>query len=463
MQINDKHPRRDFLKRSAGVALGLAGAPAIASSQNASQKIRVGFIGVGNRGTELLQRFMTQPEVQVAALCDVYEPYLMRDHSKVLPSLKDSLGGKIPPLDEDFGPEVKRYKDFRKLLEQRDIDAVVIATPDHWHALTTLLACDAGKDVYVEKPLTIAGFEGPLMIKAAKRTNRLVQVGLQRRSSDVFARLAREVQGGRIGKVTVARAYRISNMMTEGIGRYDAAQPPAGLDWDMWLGPRPKRVYQENIAPYKFRWWKQYSSQVGNWGVHYFDFIRWIIGEEAPASISAHGGRFAVNDDRTVPDTFETTFEFATGRLLVFGQYEASGGRAIVKGEVELRGTLGTIYSSHGSTENGYELVPSGNGQFQKGGPKTEAMEVNQHEGDASTRHIRNFLDCVKSRKEPNCSLEKGHRSTMFAHLASIAWETKSRLNWDSQKEQFIDNPAANALLRYEYRAPWDQVLKRYL
>jgi predicted dehydrogenase len=229
----------------------------------------------------------------------------------------------------------------------------------------------------------------------------------------------------------------------------------------MWLGPRPKKVYQENIHPYKFRWWKAYSSQVGNWGVHYFDFIRWIIGEEAPVSISAHGGRFAVDDDRTVPDTIEVTFEFASGRLLVFGQYEASSGAAILnRAEVELRGTLGTVHSRHGSNENSFQVTPTTGGQFQDPDARIEPFELAKEEGDASTRHIRNFLDCVKTRQEPNCSLQKGHRSTMFAHLANIAWETKSRLNWDMDREQFINHPEANEMLRYEYRAPWDKVLQ---
>ncbi|MCP5112278.1 MAG: gfo/Idh/MocA family oxidoreductase, partial [bacterium] len=213
-------------------------------------------------------------------------------------------------------------------------------------------------------------------------------------------------------------------MTSRGIGRQDTARPVPGLDWDMWLGPRPKRGYQHNITPYRFRWWKAYSSQVGNWGVHYFDFIRWVTGEEAPASISAHGGRFAVDDDRTVPDTMEVIFEFASGALLIFGQYEASGGRAIVKGEIEFRGSRGTVYSMHGSEDNGYTIVPSRDGQFQNEAPRMQAAEVSEHEGDLTAVHIRNFLDCVKSRNRPNCDLETGHRSTMFAHLANIALET---------------------------------------
>ena len=159
------------------------------------------------------------------------------------------------------------------------------------------------------------------MVDAARRGKRVVQVGTHRRSSKLYAQLADLVKAGKIGKVTVARSYRLSNMYPKGIGKAADGKPPVGLDWDMWLGPRPERPFNKNIAPYKFRWWRLYSSQVANWGVHYFDAIRWMLGETAPASVSAHGGNFAVDDARTIPDTLEAIFEFASGSLMGFGQY----------------------------------------------------------------------------------------------------------------------------------------------
>jgi predicted dehydrogenase len=170
------------------------------------------------------------------------------------------------------------------------------------------MACDSGKDVYVEKPLSATILEGRKMVEAATRNSRVVQVGMQRRSSQAYQKVAELIQEGRIGKVTAVRAYRISNMSPHGIGRYQSQDPPPGLDWEMWLGPRKQRPYQDNIAPYKFRWWQSYSSQVANWGVHLFDVVRWALGEVAPASVSAHGGRFAVDDDRTIPDTMEVEY-----------------------------------------------------------------------------------------------------------------------------------------------------------
>jgi predicted dehydrogenase len=455
----EKTTRRRFLKNStasaAAVTLGLnlIDTRAIRSARGANEKIRVGFIGVGNRGTQLLRGFLKQDDVEVTALCDVYEPYLIRDYSKVDKKLVDSLGGRIPKMTEKLGDNVARYKDFRRLLERKDIDAVVIATPDHWHAVQTIMACQAGKDVYVEKPLSVTILEGRKMVEAAKRYNRIVQVGLHRRSSKAYKQAVEDVRAGKIGKVTVARAYRISNMHPDGIGRCPDTAPPKGLDWDMWLGPRPKRSYKENIALYKFRWWRSYSSQMANWGVHYCDAMRWALGQQAPVSISAHGGRFAVDDDRTIPDTMEVIFELPSGALLIFGQYEANGGPALIEGEIELCGTLGNIYS--GTEGAAYKIVPSRGGQFQDSNPRIEPVETKRMDGDLTVQHIRNFLDCVKSRQRTNCDMETGHRSTTFALLANIALATKSRIEWDPKNERIINNKKANELLHYKYRKPW--------
>jgi predicted dehydrogenase len=269
----------------------------------------------------------------------------------------------------------------------------------------------------------------------------------------MYPQLAAKVQAGTIGKVTVARAYRVSNMSPSGIGRYPDKSPPKGLDWDMWLGPRPMRPYKDNLVLYKFRWWNAYSSQMANWGVHYCDAIRWVLNEQAPVSISAHGGRFAVDDDRTVPDTMEVIFELPSGALLVFGQYEANGISPLEDCEVEFRGTLGNLCPGG----NGYRIVPSPGGQFQPSASRIEPEEKRFGEGGNSltVHHIRNFLDCVKTRKRTRCDMETGHRSTSFALLANIALATKSRLEWDPKAERFIGNPAANDLLHYEYRRPW--------
>ncbi|MEW6237202.1 MAG: Gfo/Idh/MocA family oxidoreductase [Candidatus Omnitrophota bacterium] len=443
--------RREMLTISAA-ALGWGGIGASAA-RGANDRIRMGFIGVGNRGSQLLSSFMKNGDAEIAALCDVYEPYLQRDRSRVDKDWLDALGERIPKMGESFPTEPQRYLDFRRLLEQKDIDAVCIATPDHWHAIQTIMAVQAGKDVYVEKPLSIAIHEGRRMVMAAQRTKQVVQVGLHRRSSTMYAHLAQLVQGGGIGTVSVARAYRVSNMFPKGIGHCDPAKPPEGFDWDMWLGPREEREFQTNISPYKFRWWQDYSSQMGNWGVHYCDAIRWVLNEEAPVSISAHGSKIGFEDDRTIPATMEATFELPSGVLLVFGQYEASGGDPLSDGEIEFRGTKGNLYPA--AEGAGYKIVPTGGGQFQSKKRNIQAVEQGRMDGDLTDQHVRNFLDCAKSRERCHCDLETGHRSTTFAHLANIALATRSRLDWDPVRERFTNNEEANKLLQYEYRKPW--------
>jgi predicted dehydrogenase len=462
---DNKSSRREFLSKTALAAAGLTlGSQTFATAgyrriSGAGEKIRMGFIGLGNRGSQLLQLFMGHPDVEIAALCDVYEPYMLRDRSIVDPRYIKDLGNLVPKMAEKFPGQVKRYNDFRKLLEDKDIDAVCIATPDHWHAIITINAIQAGKDVYCEKPLTQTIKEGRMMVNAQAKSKQVVAVGLNRRGNAVYQKLAKEIPAGKIGKVTVARASRINNMYPAGIGKLKPEDPPKNFNWDMWLGPRAYRPYQYNISPYMFRWWSDYSSQMGNWGVHYMDVIRWMMGETAPVAITANGGKFAVNDDRDIPDTMEVTYEFASGSMAVFSIYEASSGGMFQFGEVELRGTKGTLFAD----QSGYQIAGTKKGQFQTWDKMLENESFSSKNdtlaegasGDSTYALVRNFLDCIKSRNAPLCPLEEGHRSTSFAHLANIALKVRTRLEWDPAKEIFLNSEAANQLLHYEYRKPW--------
>lgn len=467
MKANQKKKsRRAFITKTSIIASGITLSPEVFSVTplkyplgNKNDKIRVGFIGLGNRGTQLMHSFMSNEDVEVTALCDAYEPYMSRDYGQVDQRWKAI--GKIPKMGETFGDNVKKYKDFRKLLEDKNVDAVCISTPDHWHAIQTIAAIEAGKDVYVEKPLTINISEGRTMINAQKKSDRIVAVGLNRRGSSIFQKLSKEIQGGKLGKVSVARAMRVSNMAPEGIGTMKPEDPPPGFDWDLWLGPRAKRPYQYNIAPYKFRWWEDYSSQMGNWGVHYMDVIRWMIGEKAPSAISAVGGKYVLTHDGTIPDTMEVLFEFASGVIINFSIHEACGGGLIPTGEIELKGTKGNI----GINQSQYQIIPSRPGQFQTWKqliePEKYTVESDEQFGDlnisedSTANLIRNFLDCVKSRKEPWCPLEEGHRSTSFAHLANMSLKMQARLEWDPDNERVTNLEKANDLMSYTYRDPW--------
>jgi predicted dehydrogenase len=465
MKTTNKSTRREFISKAgiitAGVSMGVTSLSAVSYNRviGANDKIRMGFIGVGNRGSQLLKLFMDQPDQEVAALCDVYDPYMQRDRSKVDQRYLSVMPGQIPKMGEKFPVKPALYKDYRKLLQDKSIDAVCIATPDHWHALQVIDAIKAGKDVYVEKPLTNTLVEGRKMVEAQTDSNRIVAVGLNRRGNVVFQKLAREIPEGKIGKVSVARAARVSNMAPDGIGKLNAEQPPKDFDWDMWLGPRAYRPYQYNIAPYMFRWWSDYSSQMGNWGVHYMDAIRWLMGERAPVAITAHGGKFVLDHDADIPDTMQVTFEFASKKIISFGIYEGTGGDIFPYGELELRGTKGNVYAN----ERGYKVIPSAPGQFQKWNKQAEEEEFRNpsqlledgSSADSTSGLIRNFLDCIRNRKQPFCTLEEGHRSTSFAHLANIAVATGERLLWDADKERFTNSDIANNMLQYEYRSPW--------
>lgn len=433
--------RRWFNKTSAAaVALTAAQATKV---MGANERIRLGFIGVANRGGQLLSAFRENPDMEIAALCDIAQPTLEAANAKI--------GGKADLMT-----------DFRKLLDRKDIDAVVIATPDHWHAVQTIMACRAGKDVYVEKPLSMTVVEGRRMVQVARETKRVVQVGIHRRSSKLYAEGAKLIQADKLGKVTVARCYHASNMYPLGMGHAKPADPPADFDWNMWLGPRPMRPYQENIAPYKFRWWHLYSSQVANQGVHFIDLIRWLTGDLAPQYVVALGGKFAVDDDRTIPDTMEVTFQLPSGRLVVFGQYEASGNPALPQpGFVELRGTQGTAYANDARIL----ILPERGGQFQDRTPRMEETEIKSadvspsRKGDKNlsltAQHAKDFLECMRTRGTPSGDVEIGHRSTTFSLLANISLATRSVLEWDAENEKILNNPAASELLHYEYRKPW--------
>jgi predicted dehydrogenase len=462
-----KTTRRTFIAKtgmiSAGITLGVnpIGAASYNRIRGANEKIRVGFIGVGNRGTQLMKIFMDQPDVEIAALCDVYEPYITRDRSKVDSRYIKDRPGQIPEMGEIFNNKVEKYSDYRKLLDNNTIDAVCIATPDHWHALMTIDAIKAGKDVYIEKPLTKTIHEGRAMVNAGKNSSQIVTVGLNRRGAPTFQKLAKDIPAGKIGKVTFTSACYVGNMFPGGIGKLKPEDPPKDFYWDAWLGPRAYRPYQYNIAPYMFRWWEDFSNQIGNQGVHYLDLIRWLLNEDAPSVISTIGGKYAVDDDRTIPDTFQVTYEFPSGSIATVQVLEASSGSFIPYGFIEMRGTKGTLYTN----ENDYKIVPTRPGQFQSWDKLMEGEEytlsgTDKLLADNSFRNstanlIRNFIDCIKTRETPFCTLETGHRSTTMAHLATISLITKERLLWDPVKEVFTNSEAANKLLSYEYRKPY--------
>jgi predicted dehydrogenase len=440
--------RRQFTKAAAvaGVTTALGAGRVL----GAGDRVRLGFIGLGNRGDQVLDGFLAHKDCEVVAICDLYQPYL------------DFASNKI-------GGNPQQFKDYRLLLDRKDLDAVVISTPDHWHALQTIHACQANKDVYVEKPLSLCVLEGRRMVEAARKHNRVTQVGLQRRSASFVKEAAELVRGGAIGKVTVARAFHIQNEWPKGIGNPANGTPPLELDWDAWLGPAPKVPYNMNRTFYRFRWFYDYSGgQLTNFGVHYLNVIHSALGHDAPLAVTAMGGKFVMEDNREVPDTLEVLWTYPGNTLVTFSQFNATSAPAGVKsGEIEFRGTKGTLYVQ----SNGYELVPENvtRNEFAVRNPadrnkekgwRTGAkplIEAKQAKGNQDTSvHARNFLDCVRSRERCNCDIETGHRDTSAALIGNIAHRTKSYLEWDAKSEKFTNVPTANRYLSYAYRPPFE-------
>ena len=441
--------RRQFGKAAAAVWMTTAAGSR--RVRGANDRIRLGFIGVGNRGDQVLDAFLVHQDAEVAAICDIYQPYVDFAVQKA--------GGHAIPL-----------RDYRGLLDMKDVDAVVICTPDHWHALQMIHACQAGKDVYVEKPLSLVVNEGREMVHAARRYNRVVQVGIHRRSS-VFVKEAVDlVRSGTLGKISVARSFHVQNEWPTGIGSPPDGEPPAGVDWDAWLGPAPKRAYNKNRTFYRFRWFYDYSGgQVTNFGVHYMDAIQWALGHDAPLAVTAMGGKVVIEDNREVPDTLEVLWAYPGGTLVTFSQYNATAAPPArdSRVEIEFRGTKGTLFLY----SDGYEVVADETPvhEFPARTPVDRQYERRYREGAKAlirgarvtggradtADHARNFLDCVRSRAACACDIETGHRSTSATLLANVAHKTKSYLEWDREAERFTNSEPANAMLTYRYRPPY--------
>jgi predicted dehydrogenase len=415
----------------------------------ANDRLRMGYIGLGNRGDQVHDAFLEHGDQQTAAVCDLRDDYM--DFA-----IKKSRAAP------------KKYRDYHALLDDKDVDAVVVATPDHWHALMFIDACNAGKDVYVEKPLSLTVVEGRKMVEAAGRTRRVSQVGTQRRSTASLREAAEFVRSGGIGHVTIAKSYHIGNEWPHGIGNPPDVDPPNPKEWDQWLGPAPKVPYNQNRAYYKFRWFYNYSGgQLTNFGVHNVDMIRWCLGVEYPRRVTALGGKYVMQDNREIPDTLEVIWDYDK-TLVTFSQYDASAARANPPGaEIELRGTRGTMYLMSGRWEvvpeqltdlDFFARTPLDRVSERAYRTSRKALIEPKKNGtgvESTESHARNFLDCVKSRAKCNADVLIGHVSTATTLLGNIAHKTGSLLEWDGHTERFTNNEAANRLLSYKYRAPY--------
>ena len=428
--------RRDFVKDTTMTAIGtgvaLSAGHFASSVLGANERVIVGVIGCGGQGRSNMRDFLRQPEVEIAAVCDVYDTNLNE--------AREMTDGKATI-----------YKDFRKLLEHKDLDAVIIATPDHWHALPMIYACDAGKDVYIEKPVSHTIVEGRKMVEAARRGKRVVQVGTQQRSGPHFQQAVELVRSGKLGKVSFARTWNSSNQFPQGIGDPPDTDPLPGLDWDMWLGPAPYVKYNRNRCLSNFRWfWDYAGGMLTDWGTHLIDIVHWAMGVDAPTSVYAAGSKYYIQDNRETPDSLEVTYEYP-GFLLNYSNRILNNhgidGRSY---GIEFQGTAGTLFVDRG----GFEFTP----EARRVGDEMAPPGEKAFRGEGSPQHfphVRNFIDCVKSRQTPVSDIEIGHRSTSASLLGNIALKVKQKIEWDGKKEQIVGNAEASKLLSRDYRKPW--------
>ncbi|HVV99042.1 MAG TPA: Gfo/Idh/MocA family oxidoreductase [Planctomycetaceae bacterium] len=417
--------RREFLGTTALGASLSALAPALFAVDDppASKPdpVRIAVMGVNGRGKSLMSTFCSFPHVKLAYICD--------PDQAVIPSAMK--------IAEQKGQDsVKVVSDFRTALDDKDVDVLICAAPDHWHALAVVWGCEAGKDVYSEKPACHNIREGQEMVATARKHKRVVQIGTQRRSGTDYQALVQALQKDKkIGDIKMVRTWITS--ARPNIGHVAVSQPPASLDFSLWAGPGPDNVYKTNLVHYHWHWrWDFGTGECGNNGIHGLDVARWGMGVEEPKIITCGGGKYAFDDDQETPDTQLATFDFGNG---IITWEHRTWARRTIDGQtfgVEFYGTDGVAITGEG----GWKIIDG------------DKVVESHPSAELEKAHIGNFLDCIVSREKPNADVEIGVRSTQLCHLANIAYRTRSTLKWDAEKGTIVDNPAAQALMGRTYR-----------
>lgn len=446
--------RRQFLGSSAA-ALAAPLAHAAATRVAANEKVTVALIGCGGMGRANLRDFLRVPEVEVACLCDV-------DDAQIKGALTDVENA------NRLAEKVQTEKDFRKVVERKDLDAVIVGTPDHWHAYVLIAACANGKDVYCEKPLSHNIVEGRAMVTAARKYKRVVQIGTQQRSGKHFQDAVKFVQDGRLGKVFLCRTWITNRTPSEGSGNPpDQDSAPPGVDYEMWLGPAPEHKFNRNRFHGNFRWFWDYGNGLCNdWGVHLNDIILWGMRVQAPLAVWATGGKFDMKDNSDTPDTLDIHYQYPDFTHI----YTVRRGPYSYGGVLKERTRRGEVRStSHGMEFHGSEGILT----LDRGGwvvtPGGDQLPAEKHGGsEQHFAHVQNFIRCLKNRGDKTASdIEDMHRATTVCHLANISYKVGRRVYWDPENERCYrgydpqakkllhEDSEANALLLREPRKPW--------
>ena len=438
--MNNIINRRNFIKKTtAATALTGLSSPLWAGNwKGANDRVNVALIGCKGVGWANLKSHLKVPDLKIYALCDVDQ--------NILDSRSEELSGMV---DYKF----KQFNDYRKLLDKKDLDAVIIATPDHWHALNMIHACEAEKDVYVEKPLSNSIEECKTMVKAAQRYNRVVQVGQQQRSGKHWQEGISFVHSGKLGRIRNVKAWAWLDWKGE-VPKLPNEPVPEGVDYEMWLGPAPKVPFNQNRFHFTWRWfWDYAGGLMTDWGVHMLDMVLFGMQAGAPNSVAASGGKYAFPDDAMqTPDTLTAVYEFDDFLMswehtigLGRGPYDRPHG-------VAFNGSNGTLVVDR----RGWEVIPEYDPQKrQEGGMKMEAVPVQPALKDDRDQHAQNFVDCIKSREKPICDIETGANVAINAHLGNIAYRLGKKVYFDNKNLVFKNDPEAAKLSAATYRAPW--------
>ena len=425
--------RREFLQQStAGAAAISTVAWAGFAAAESTEKLAVAVIGPGGMGLGHLKKLVENPRVEVTHVCEV-------DSKR--------MAGAVKVVQDKYGKPPEAVTDMRKVFDDKRVAAVWIATPDHWHAPATILACAAGKHVYVEKPCSHNLREGRLMVEAARKHNRVVQQGTQSRSTPHVIAAMNALQSGKIGKILVSKAW--NSQIRGNIGHSKPGVPvPEGLDYDMWLGPTPETPYRKNLLPGRWRWWYAFGTgDMGNDGVHDLDIARWGLGVTThPSTITASGGKFFFDDDQQFPDTQYVVFDypgdgrFGERRQLVYEQRIWSP--YVQEGHENGNAYYGTEGMMIFGKKLGYKLY----------GRRNKLLEEVPAQDVDLVAHHNNFLDCIQSGAKPNADIEIGYLSTSLCHLGNIATRVGRVIRFDPQSEQIKEDAEANELLHRQYR-----------
>jgi predicted dehydrogenase len=424
----DTLDRRRFLGRGTALVAGLAAGPALLRAADApSRKIVIGVMGLG-RGLDHVKACLTLPDVEIAYICDVDDRRLQR--------ALDTIAG----LKDRPARTPQAVKDFRKVLDDKAVDALTIAAPNHWHTPAAILACQAGKHVYVEKPGSHNARESELVVAAARRSNRVVQMGNQRRSWPAVIEAVEKLRAGTIGTVRSARCWYTNKRPS--IGRGKEVPVPAELDYDLWQGPAPERPYKDNVVPYNWHWrWHWGGGELANNGIHALDVARWGLDVGCPRRVTCGGGRYHYQDDQETPDTAVATFDFGD-KVAIWDGSSCHERSADNLSFVTFYGDQGALAITGGAAYKVFDI---------KG---KEVDKGSSPAGDAV--HFANFFDCARGGKRPHSDIEECQKSTLLCHLGNIAYRTGRTLTLDPETRTIVDDKEAMALWGREYRKGWE-------